>query len=112
MRNNNHIYMCQQRENDLIAGLEECSLTLDRALHMIMLMSGGNLDNIPIDMQHTSLKYSANRRQVYRPPDYYNGGFGSDSGENNSHYTDERIGVQDQYNYNSVSSSSGDYYGK
>lgn len=83
LRNNNEIYLCEQRESDLILGLEECSLTLDRALHMIMVMSGGNLDNIPVDMQHTSLKFAANRKQVYRPPEgYYMSS--SDSGDASS----------------------------
>lgn len=61
-----HDQLCfhQEREQQLIFGLQECSSALDRALHIILTMHGGDLNAIPLELLQVGQRYSI---QGYTP---------------------------------------------
>lgn len=61
MRHHDQLYFHQEREQQLVAGMQECSGALDRALAIILALNGGDYSAIPPDMQLISMKYSTQR---------------------------------------------------
>ena len=58
MRHHDQLCFHQEREQELIMGLHECSTALDCALQIIVSMSGGNMHAVPPEMRMVALKYS------------------------------------------------------
>lgn len=61
VRHHDQLFFHQEREQQLIYGLQECSSALDRALHIILAMHGGDPHAIPPELFQIGQKYSTQR---------------------------------------------------
>eukprot|EP01032_Pedospumella_encystans_P014930 gene14930-17124_t len=68
VRHHDQLYFHQEREQQLIYGLQECSSALDRALHIILAMHGGDPHAVPVDLLQIGQKYSTQRYTPLGPP--------------------------------------------
>lgn len=68
MRHHDQLFFHQEREQQLISGMQECSGALDRALAIIIALNGGDYNAIPADMRMISMKYSTQRYPPLGPP--------------------------------------------
>lgn len=64
VRHHDQLYFHQEREQQLVAALQECSRSLERAIAIIHNISGDQPVAVPDDILDVAMKYGSRKRPI------------------------------------------------
>lgn len=64
VRHHDQLYFHQEREQQLVAALQECSQSLDRAIQIIYNISGEQPGAVPENILEVAQKYVSRKRPI------------------------------------------------